>query len=136
MGTPELSRSGAQTRPPTVPDVDEVTGKLDPATISALLSAGRRRYVLYYLVGCDDAATVEEITEQVAVWESGTQAAEVDEEFFERVYRSMVHVHLPKLADAGAIEYEHDVGVVTLTDGLDRLRAEVFLAAEREHRDR
>lgn len=137
MGTPGPSRPGIDaTTTGAGPSVDEVDAMLSPATISALLSDRRRRYVLYYLLGCDDAASVEEITEQVAVWETETRAPDIPEDVYERVHTAIHHVHLPKLDDAGAVDHDPDSDLVTLTDGTDRLRVELYLSAEREDRER
>lgn len=135
MGTPDTSRPGTESPIADAgPSVEE--SRLSPATISDLLSHRRRRYALYYLVGCDYAASVDELVEQVAVWETETCAPDVPDEVYERVHTDMYHVHLPKLAEAGAIDYDPDSDLVILADGIDRLRVQLYAAAEREARDR
>lgn len=137
MGTHDPSKSGTDGRHVDASSVESTADSaLSPAAISELLAAGRRRYALYYLVGCDYAASVEEVTEQVAVWETETSASEIEPSVYEAIRTDLVHVHLPKLAAADAIEYDEDSELVTLADGIDRLTETVHRAAAREHERR
>ena len=136
MGTHLPSTTGDDAGPRQLPRSDAVDGELSPTVVNGLLANKRRRYALYYLLGSDTAASVEEITEQVAVWETETRPTDIPDEFYERVHVSMVHRHLPKLVDAGAVEHDEDSDLVTMADGLELLTVELYLAAEREHRAR
>lgn len=136
MGIQERTRTDVESRIGPSRTESEQATELSPTEIHDLLADRRRRFVLYYLVGCEYAASVEEITEQVAVWETETQAAEVPSEYYEDVHISMVHHHLPKLVDMGAVDHDEDSDLVTLADGTKRLKIKLYLAAEREHRDR
>lgn len=73
-----------------------------------LLSVRRRRYLLYYLQrASDEAVSLEDAVEQVGAWERET-GARFDSEDAHRhdVAISFHHVHIPKLVEAGAIEYD------------------------------
>lgn len=70
-----------------------------------LLADERRRYVLYYLQDRENAE-LEEVTEQVAAWETETPPEELDEKTVRNVRTSLYHGHLPKLEEAGIIGYD------------------------------
>lgn len=119
-----------------IPRPDAADAELSPSVVNELLASERRRYVLYYLLGFDTVVSVDEITEQVAVWEKETPPDDVPADFYERVHVSIVHQHLPKLVDEDAVDYDEGTNLVTMADGMDLLTVELYLAAEREHRER
>ncbi|MFD1562446.1 hypothetical protein ACFR99_02535 [Haloarchaeobius amylolyticus] len=89
-----------------------------------LLSNSRRRYALYYLnEQPDGVATLETLTENVVSLEQLTGAADGDTDANARVQTDcdyggdttaqhprirleLTHTHLPKLEDAGVLEYD------------------------------
>ncbi|GAA0220332.1 hypothetical protein GCM10009000_039160 [Halobacterium noricense] len=92
--------------------------------VFALIEDRRRRTVLRYLrnrTGTGDI-TVGRLAAAVASMESvegepGSTAAtpgdgSVDPAIVERVSISLTHVHLPKMADSGVIDYDTDAGTV------------------------
>ena len=89
-----------------------------------LLSNARRRGVLY-AVSRDGSATVAELAERIATWQDGHHSPK-------EVRTSLVHAHLPKLADAGVVEYDHEQGVVEPTSGADDLEPYLEKTAESE----
>lgn len=97
-------------------------GRLPPGDSFALLARGRRRRLLSALAD-RDRATVEELAAAIA---DGTDAEHT------RLAGSLVHVHLPKLDDAGVVVYDADASVVEPTDEVERLLAVVELADSRE----
>ncbi len=102
---------------------------VSPALDAALdlLSNRRRRYVLYHLRNRDGAATLEELAERVAEWESeGDEPTDED-----RVLADLYHSQLPRLADAGAVAFDEEEGYVTL-DGGDAPLVEYLDIAARE----
>ena len=83
----------------TVPTVG--TPSLDQ--VFDLLSERRRRYVLYYLRDVEDGvASVEEVTEYVLRLENDLDISGVARS----IDTALHHVHLPKLADSGVLEYD------------------------------
>ncbi|QCJ47285.1 MULTISPECIES: DUF7344 domain-containing protein [Haloprofundus] len=74
----------------------------------------RRRYVLYHLQTCRYPATLSEVAEQVAAWEYEEDPERIPEEVTEQVRADLHHSHLPKLADAGIVDYDADANVVTM----------------------
>lgn len=74
-----------------------------------LLTDRRRRYLLYCLDQKVDAVvTVDELTAMLLDWErrmnAGTEEETADLE--RRIRIALHHRHLPKLADAGLVEYD------------------------------
>lgn len=84
-------------------------------TYMDLLSSWRRRLVFSYL-GDNQRATLGEIAEHVAARENGVAVGELSSNQRKRVYVALYQAHLPKMADAGVIDFEPDTGVVQLLD--------------------
>lgn len=68
-----------------------------------LLAVKRRRLALAALEGRDGAVELQELAREVATRE-GIETEDGDA--FERVAVTLHHVHLPKLAEAGILEYD------------------------------
>ncbi len=75
------------------------------------LSEPRRRYVLYSLADSTTPMDVETLAQLVAKWEVGRP----DPGRIQRVHLTLVHNHLPKLADAELVEYDPDERTVRAT---------------------
>ncbi len=80
-----------------------------------LLSSQRRRMVLYYLRQSGAEMTVKEISQAIAANENDIPVDELSRQQRKRVYVSLYQTHLPKLADAGVIDYDRENGVIRLT---------------------
>jgi DNA-binding transcriptional ArsR family regulator len=88
-----------------------------------LLSSQRRRMVLYYLELADGPVTVKEISEEIASLENDVPVSELSRQQQKRVYVSLYQSHLPKLSEAGVIEYDRDTGMMALANGASRIDA-------------
>jgi hypothetical protein len=99
---------------PTTTD-DNSPGSIDDeqavSAVFKLLSHHRRRVTVQYLATRVGTTAVSDVADQIALLEG-----EHTRDRYERICTSLVHVHLPVLADAGAIEYDHDREVVELRD--------------------
>lgn len=80
-----------------------------------VLKSPRRRYALYYLRREGGMAELSDLTDQVAVWENDTTLSGLTSEQRKRVYISLYQTHLPKLDDAGIVEYDRDEGRIALS---------------------
>lgn len=100
-------------------ETDSVT--LSQDLVFEVLKSPRRRYALYYLRQQNKPVNLSEITEQVAAWENRTTTDALESEQRKRVYISLYQTHLPKLADAGVVEYDRNRGVVKLSDSAREL---------------
>jgi hypothetical protein len=91
-----------------------------------LLANQRRRFVLYYLDQCtDDRVSLSTLSEQVAGWENGVDASELEYAERKSVRNSLHQFHLPKLADADIVTYDAEAGEIVLLndDVIDAYRA-------------
>lgn len=89
---------------------------ISPDLVFELLSSTRRRRVLYYLREHDGMATVNELAEQIAAMENDVEVEDLNRQQRKRVYVSLYQTHVPKLEEAGIIEYDDETGEVRLTD--------------------
>jgi DNA-binding transcriptional ArsR family regulator len=94
----------------------ETSGPMSPDLVFEILSNTRRRMVLYYLRQNDGAATVKELAEQIAALENDVDPEDLRRQQRKRVYVSLYQTHVPKLEDAGIIEYDDASGEVRLTN--------------------
>lgn len=88
--------------------------------VYSLLGASERRYLLYQLRD-QGRGNLETLTERVAAWKRGESPATLDEEAYQRTYISLVHNHLPRLADHGVVEYDLRSGDVVRSEGFEEL---------------
>lgn len=64
---------------------------------------------------------LSDLADEIAGWEAGTETEEVPRSAVERVHVSLYHAHVPKLADAGIVNYDRDRDVVALSADGERL---------------
>ena len=72
------------------------------------LTHPRRRLILYYLHDRSGPVEADELARQVLAWETNTAVGNITDNDCERVVTGLYHNHLPKLADAGLIEYDQE----------------------------
>lgn len=83
----------------------------DPSldAVFELLAARRRRYLLYYLEDEDAEPVVEldDLADRISAWEEEwTDEDAVETDSPDAIRDDLHHVHLPRLADAGLVEYD------------------------------
>lgn len=82
-----------------------------------ILSNDRRRCIVHYLKQHDDRRVdLRELVDYVAAWETDTAIDELDGDKRKSVYAAIRQTHLPKMEEAGIVEYEQLRGEVELTD--------------------
>lgn len=79
-----------------------------------ILSNARRRFILSYLSQTEGPVELRELADEVARWETGSESLSRKER--KRVYVSLYQTHIPRLKDAGVIDYDPDSGLVQLVD--------------------
>lgn len=113
MSESSLSRDATETQS------DELTRD----QIFTVLSNRRRRWVLHYLKGCEEQRIdLRTLVDTIAAWEYETSAEDLPWKKRKRIYTALRQSHLPKLDDAGVIEYDRDRGEVALTDDAETVR--------------
>lgn len=70
-----------------------------------ILASSRRRFVVRYLNEFETAST-EEIARQLAAVENNKDPADVSRQEYRNVRIPLVQTHLPRLKEAGVVEYE------------------------------
>ena len=107
---------------------------VDTDAVYELMAHERRRHLLYLL--CEsDVATVETLSRTLAAHEEGAAPRSVSDTAIDRVGISLVHDHLPRLADHGLCEFDARSGDVVPVDSLDTLRPTLESALDVEVAD-
>ena len=105
-------------------------GPIPDDEVYHLLQTRRRRLVLRYLRDREGPHTMRDVAEQVAAWEHDTTLQELRSEERQRVYIALYQTHLPRLDDAGVIEYNQSRGIVEVTDRIEQLYEVLDVKAE------
>ncbi|OAQ54447.1 hypothetical protein HTG_02545 [Natrinema mahii] len=113
---------------------DDEGERLSKDVIFELLKNRRRREVLTYLLEADETVTLGELAEQIAAWENDTDVNALSSDQRKRVYVALYQTHLPKMDDAGIVEYDQDRGLISLSDNADLLM--MYLDTETHRQDR
>lgn len=108
----------------------------DPVSSTfALLSHRQRRYALGCLREYESPMALADLADEVAVRECDAPITELSGETVKRVYLSLYHTHVPKLAAAGVVRYDQQRDEVTLVADDERLeRLEGFLEGPDDER--
>lgn len=93
---------------------------LGPDEIFHILQNDRRRGVLRYLQGRHEPVRMRDVAEQVAAWEHDTTVQGLSSTQRQRVYIPLYQSHLPKLDEAGVIDYQQSRGIVERRPLADR----------------
>lgn len=99
----------------------EEPGELSRTEVFRLLGNDRRRYTLHHLMRTE-SAEIGELAEHIAAWENEVDVAEVDSAQRRCVYVALHQTHLPRLDDAGALNYESTRDEIELTETGEDLR--------------
>lgn len=95
--------------------------RLTKSHVFDLLSADRRQEVLRYLDRNDGTADLGEVAEHIASQECSVAIDQLNSQQRKRVYVGLYQCHLPKMADAGVIDYDPDRGDIALNERSARL---------------
>src|SRR6056297_1060870 len=104
-------------------DSSGVQETLSEDLIFDVLKNRRRRYTLHYLKQENSPVELSELAEQVAAWENNTTVDGLSANERKSVYTSLYQTHLPKLADAGIVDYNRNRGVVELSENAEQLES-------------
>lgn len=96
-------------------------------SIHQLLSARRRRYALYCLYLNENPVRLSEVADQVTDWEQHGPSSPEDRT---RTYVNLYHNQVPRLDDAGVVDYHRDDQTVELGANAPQLRPYLEQAAE------
>lgn len=79
----------------------------------------RRRYALHYLQQADGETDLGEMAEEIAAWEYGKARQEVTSDERKYVYSALQQRHLPKMDEAGLVDFDKRDGSIEPTAVLD-----------------
>lgn len=96
--------------------VDSSDEDLPATIIFELLANERRQLAIQYLTRTVGAVPISDLGDQIALWEG-----EHTREQYERICTSLVHIHVPKLREAGILRYDETNETVTLQETADQL---------------
>ena len=99
-----------------------------------LLSRPGNRYILTYVIRSDGPVPYADLVEYV-VDEGGTPAGLTTGEFRNRIVARLVHSNLPKLHDAGLVDYDATDKTVAATDATEMVVPYLELAMEQSLRE-
>lgn len=78
----------------------------------SILASERRRHVLTIVDEHGEPLALADVADEVAIRESGRPLTELSAQRVARVYTSLYHDHLPRLQDAGLLEYDQNRDLV------------------------
>ncbi|WP_247000869.1 DUF7344 domain-containing protein [Halosolutus gelatinilyticus] len=94
-----------------------------------LLANQRRQYVLACLIDHTQAIALTNLAENVAVRENERPRTEIPKETVRTISTSLYHAHIPKLVDAGVVEYDQDRDLVRISETTHLVERVLSLAA-------
>lgn len=96
-------------------------------TLYDILQNERRRLVLHYLVNVPNhEAVLGTLATQIAAWENEIPFSSVTSTLRKRTYNTLQQNHLPRMDEAGLVQYDRHRGTITLEVNPQRL--DVFLS--------
>lgn len=119
-------------RPPSgsdTPSSEHQTDSLCPDEVFHILQTFRRRETIRYMLDVDGAVKMSDIAEHVSAQEHETSVSKLTSTQRQRVYIPLYQSHLPKLDEAGIIEYNKPRGIVRPADQLELFRPYLEAAA-------
>jgi DNA-binding transcriptional ArsR family regulator len=87
---------------------------LSQDTLFSLLSNQRRRFILQYLNRTGETIQLQDLATEVAAWENETEPEKLTDKQRKRLYVSLYQTHIPRLEEAGIIDYDRETGEIRL----------------------
>ena len=85
-----------------------------------VLANQRRRFAVHLLKReAEETIAIGEMAEQIAAWENDIDAAEITGNERKRVYTALQQSHLPKMDDAGVVNFNKNRGTIEPTGALE-----------------
>ncbi|TYT62505.1 DUF7344 domain-containing protein [Natrialba swarupiae] len=98
-----------------------------------MLSNRRRRWVIHYLKRRDGGpVSLRTLVNTISAWEHGVEVEKLSWKQRKRVYTALRQSHLPKLDDAGVVEYDSNRGEIVLTEEAEKLQLYLEYVPERD----
>ncbi|ELZ04711.1 DUF7344 domain-containing protein [Natrialba asiatica] len=101
-----------------VPQPESAHGELTEDELFELLANRRRRHILQTLIYRDERIDIGALSQSIAASEDDLAFDEVSSSDRKRVYTALQQSHLPKMDNAGVLEFDRDRGTVKPTPAL------------------
>ena len=88
-----------------------------------VLSHSRRRFTLQHLQTAETPLPVGELARELQSWENDQTVSPGGGTGQDTIEISLLHSHLPKMAEAGLVSYDATQQMVTLGDRTDEVRS-------------
>lgn len=139
MGDPSDNPSESSLLGNDRPEIRQASASTDTARDSivldellGLLAARRRQLVLYCLETSETPMAVADLADDLIRLTTDASPPTVQDER-ERVYLSLYHRHLPKLADAGLVSFDSDRNLVGLCGDAEDLPSSTDESSTNNH---
>jgi len=98
---------------------DQLRADVDVDELFEMLSNDRRRRVLRYITspGTSEAVTLRSLAGHIAALENEIPEHQLGSQQRKRVYIALYQCHLPRMDDAGILEFEKTPGIARQTPG-------------------
>ena len=97
----------------------EPTTEVSEDELFDVLANQRRRFAVHLLKReAEDSVAIGDMAEQIAAWENGIDTTEITGSERKRVYTALQQSHLPKMDDAGVVDFDKDRGTIEPTPAL------------------
>ena len=90
-------------------------------TIFQIFAHHRRRYALRGLRMHETPMALADLADEVAIRENEAPLTEISAEEVKRIYMSLYHTHIPKLADADLVRYDQECDSVILLESPEEI---------------
>lgn len=81
-----------------------------------LLADEHRRHAVAYLATCEESVTISELAAEIATRSSNRPRTAIPTQQTRSIMIDLHHKHVPKLAEAGVVEYDRECGLVELSE--------------------
>lgn len=85
------------------------------------LSDGRRRTTVSLLQTHERPMALADVADEIAIREHDADITSIPAEEVKRIYTSLYHSHVPKMAAAGLVVYSQERDVVALSDDAEQV---------------
>lgn len=99
------------------------TAGMDATAIFDILAHPHRRHLLRCLSRYDEPLALADLAEGTAERVLDTPLQDISAETIKRIYMSLYHRDIPKLADVGVVEYDQEQDIVVPNPIVDELAA-------------
>lgn len=97
--------------------------------VFAVLSDSRRRFLLRCLQTAQGPVSVNKLATNLVTWEGQQQVSDSADDDTSAIQVLLVHNHLPKMEEAGLVEYDDTQQMVTPTDRIHQAQPHLQIMA-------